>query len=259
VQAPVPEPAFTVESFPVGWSSEVAAAALTHARSCFPNESVGFVEAGRYVPAENTSPQPGEYVQMSMADHLRLENKSTIFVHSHPDGPQCPSERDMRSQRMWGNPFVIVPIEVGGLIGQPFAWGHETEPAPLLGRPFRHGIYDCVTLVRDWYRRHRGVTFTDEPRDWGWWSNGSGQDLYIQCFMREGFTAIHPNDALQEGDVLLYAMRSKVAQHSAVVMADPALIMHHPAAYQEYDPTRRSGIDLRHRWQRFVVGALRLA
>lgn len=161
----------------------------------------------------------------------------------------------MRAQEAWGVPFVVLPLDDGGPIGPAFAWGHG-EVLPYEGRPFRHGIHDCYALIRDWYAGQRGVALDDFPRDWEWWAMNPPLDLYAQGFASQGFTEIPLAEAVQEGDLIFYAIRSAVVQHAAIVI-DQHRILHHPAGLREYDLTRRSTMDLRASWMRFARMAVR--
>lgn len=95
----------------------------------------------------------------------------------------------------------------------------------LLGRPFKHGTTDCYGLVRDFYRDNFGLTLRNYARPDNHWDNGF--NLYMELFHAEGF---RPLDVLpmywRPGDSLLMAIRSRVANHAAVVVED-GLILHH--------------------------------
>lgn len=262
LSAAIPEPTFAAESLPGSWTGTVAEAAWQHAGEVFPNESMGFVFDGQYHRLENAAEEPASFGALSSQAEVQvaqmLEQPGILFVHSHPRGLECPSAVDMRTQRNWGIPFVVLPLNEKGPIGSAFSWGHGEQQSPLLHRPFRHGIFDCVTLIRDWYEQNRGIRFVDEPRDWAWWEHDPDQDLYRRCYQREGFQQIDVGEATQPGDVLFYSLRSSVPQHAAVVI-DVQRILHHIAGLRPYDTSRRSGYDLRSRWHRFAVMAVRHA
>ena len=58
-------------------------------------------------------------------------------------------------------------------------------------------------------------------------------------FTALGFERISPQEAIQPGDVLLFAFRFGVPMHGAVVV-DRDLLMHHSAGQRAYDRTRLS-------------------
>jgi cell wall-associated NlpC family hydrolase len=248
-------PTLAVESLPSTWTLEVAAAAWAHAVEAYPQEAVGVVEKGAYERFDNRADNPSLHVSIDAESAARLV-PGTMLVHSHPDGWQCPSAADMRAQSQLGIPFMILPIGKDGPTGKAFSFGDATD-VPLLGRPFRHGKFDCYSLVRDYYKT-RGLALSEYPRDWEWWSGPTPLDLYTEGFSKEGFVEIAVEEATQEGDALLCAIRARVPQHAAIVL-DRHRILHHPAGLREYDPTRLSCIDIRSTWARFALRAVRHA
>lgn len=224
-----------------------------HALEAYPNESVGVVRMGSYEPLVNQSSEPGQHVALDPISIAGL-GPDDILVHSHPDGLQCPSALDMKSQAQLGIPFIVLPVGKGGPTGKAFAFGY-TEDLPLLGRPFRHGVLDCYSLCRSFYREEMGLELTDVPRDWEWWNQDPPLNLYIEGYASQGFTEVPVSDT-RPGDAILFALRSRIVQHAAIVI-DSHRILHHPAGLREFDPTRLSTFDLRSIWIRFAVTAVR--
>jgi proteasome lid subunit RPN8/RPN11 len=242
-------PPYASPAFPVEWTEEVSRAARNHAQACYPAEAVGIVTDGAFVPLINQSSEPGLEVALSDDDWLRAA-QAQVFFHSHPDGPACPSEADMRYQMQLGIPFVVVTWPIGDM----FCWGDTLEPAPLIGRGFRHGVHDCYSLVRDWYWQQRQVRLADAPRGWEWWNHG--QKIYADGLKAAGFVTIPINEAIEPGDGLLFNFRSKTPMHAALVTT-PDLLMHHVAGIRAYDPTRLSALVPRLRWARHATLAVR--
>lgn len=236
---------------PSAWTDAIHQAAKQHTGDAYPHEAVGIAERGEYVRLENRSAEPGKDVALSDEDLMRVAS-ADVFFHSHPDGLGCPSESDMRYQAQLGIPFVVMCWPLYDV----FWWGDELAMAPLLGRGFRHGVHDCYSLVRDYYRSERRILLPDQARSWDWWSKASGQDHYRAHFEEAGFHKIDVRDATQPGDGLLMSFAYAVPMHGAVVM-DRDLIMHHPAGVKAVDPTRLSCLVPRTRYLRHVTMALR--
>jgi cell wall-associated NlpC family hydrolase len=258
MQTPVSGPSLANPRLPGGWTDTISADAWAHAADAYPHESLGIAWpglGGLYERLANESPEPDRYAAVSDVDIKRITAAGAMVVHSHPDGPQCPSAADMRCQAAWGVPFVVLPIRANGPMGPAFGWGYGEE-LPYEGRPFRHGIWDCFRLIRDWFERERGIIIPDTPRDWEWWHHTPDLDLYRAGSAAQGFRDIPINDATHTGDVIFYTLRAKIPQHAAIVV-DPHLILHHPAGMLEWDPGRRSTRDLRSRWQPFATAAVR--
>jgi len=248
---PLPFPAVpSSRALPVLWSADIDRAAREHAHEVRPHEAAGIVENGYYVRLDNVAPNPETEVALSDADRVRVM-AADVFFHSHPGGPACPSQEDMQFQLDTGLPCVVYVPETNDL----FAWGDMLPTAPLVGRAFRHGIYDCYGAVRDWYVQHKGVLLPEGARGWEWWSKG--QDLYSENFARAGFTVLPIAEATQPGDLLMYRFNYKVLMHAAVVHTDPNLLFHHTAGRSEFDPSRVSGFVPRMRWVRLAYSAVR--
>jgi len=238
--------------FPEEWTSHIAKKAYQHAQDVYPHEAAGIAnDNGEYIPLENMSDMPDKDVSLNDADLLKVA-EATVFFHSHPDGPACPSFTDMVYQQQLEIPFVILPLP----LGDPFVFAAEgLEKAPLIGRAFRHGVHDCYSLIRDRYLE-KGIYFPDQPRGWEWWNKG--MDYYnMKNFTDYGMRVIDKDKARQEDDILLFQFGFSVIMHGAIVCKDPNLIMHHTSGSKPFDTTRVSSMVPRLRWQRHVKLALR--
>ena len=168
------------------------------------------------------------------------------LVISHPDDSASdnpdpllftPSAAEMRAQMALAVPFAVV-VCTGSAAYVPWWFGDQRPTPGLIGRPFRHGVTDCYSFVRDWYRLEYGLRIPDFPRDWEWWKKG--QDLYGQGFHRAGGRCIDPADA-RPGDVVLCRIRSRVPNHAVVLMPD-GWVGHHFGSTAPYDPSAQSRV-----------------
>lgn len=90
------------------------------------------------------------------------------------------------------------------------------------GRPFLHGLFDCYTLVRDYYKRNFQIFLpTNIQRDWEWWNKG--QNLYLENAKDCSFIE---SDDIQKHDVLIMNINSPVPNHAAIYLGD-GKILHH--------------------------------
>jgi cell wall-associated NlpC family hydrolase len=236
-------------AMPAAWTTEVDAAARLHALAQYPKEAGGIVADGQFHPLENISVSPEHEIGLSEEDLLRVAT-ADVFFHSHPDGIGSPTAHDMIYQQQLGIPFVVMVLPDPDV----FAFG-DLAMAPLLGRGFRHGVHDCFSLMRDWYKM-RNVVVPDQPRDWSWWSKG--QNLYLDNLETAGFQRIDPMKATQEGDVLLFSFNFKVPMHGGLVLPG-GLMLHHASGAKAVDPTRLSATVPRVRYQQHITYALRRA
>jgi proteasome lid subunit RPN8/RPN11 len=235
--------------FPAQWTHDVAEAAYNHAAEVYPGEAAGIVTGGAYQRLDNISATPEHDVLLSDDDLIRVAG-ADVFFHSHPDGMGVPSEQDMIYQKQLGIPFVVMCLPIYDC----FCWGDTLERAPLIGRGFRHGVHDCYSLVRDWYREAGIVDLDEWPRGWEWWNHG--RNFYADNFEATGFTKIPIAEATQRGDGLLFAFNYKVPMHAALVI-DRDLLLHHASGSRAVDPTRLSTTVPRFRYLRHAVVAVR--
>ncbi|QEX18482.1 tail protein [Hypericibacter terrae] len=243
----------------------VSAAARAHAVAAWPNEAVGFVVAGVYEPQANIAIESAETFAVTDAAYLDAVSRGLQgIVHSHPvlDGQYpvaWPSASDMRAQIATDLPWGIVVAGKESAV-PPFWWGDAVPMPKLKGRPFRHGVTDCMSLIRDWYRQERGVTLPVGPRDWDWWAKpegAEGRNLYLENFGPAGFTVVDKATA-QRGDVFLAkaGLKTTVPNHGAVYLGR-GLILHHKAGRLGFDPSRLSIEEPVARWMPFITHCLR--
>jgi proteasome lid subunit RPN8/RPN11 len=219
-----------------------------YTKSEYPKEACGFLVAdGRkqvFVPSRNIADKPLEDFTTHPEDYLIAKSRGTIIAlcHSHPDARASASPSDRVACETSKMPWYIL------------SWpGNELEriepsgyTAPLLGRPFVHGIHDCYALVRDYYQRELRIELPDFDRPAEWWYKGRDAqgvihdyretpvadwgkykpfDLLAENFELAGFTRVSelkPND----GIMMQLGPRVTVANHTAVYLGD-GIMLHH--------------------------------
>ena len=223
------------------------------ASAAYPNEAVWLITAAGCRQVANVADDPRSDFVVSKAD-LRKAYSETLLavVHSHPDGPECPSLADMRGQVASAVPWAIIPVR-GGVPGQLFWFGDGSPKAPLIGRGFRHGVTDCYSLIRDYYSEELGIALPEFPRAWQWWLDGS-QD-YLDGFPKAGFVEIKAEDA-KPGDVWLAMVKSKTPNHGGVLL-NSGLVLHHPGGAGPYQPDQLSRKEPLGRWLPYITTWLR--
>lgn len=216
---------------------ETMQAIHSHALAEYPRECCGYVVVAkgreRYLPFPNMAATPSEHFVLSGESYAAADAQGeiTALVHSHPDMTAAPSEADRVQCEASELPWVIVSV-------MPAASGPEVvdtaviEPsgyqAPLVGRSFAHGVLDCWSLCRDWYKREWGLDMPNPERPDNWWDDGTS-DLYTSNLAAAGFERVLDGAAdLRVGDLILMQIRSgnRVPNHAAVYIGD-GLILHH--------------------------------
>ncbi len=233
--------------------------AIIHAEAEAPRESCGVIVLTQtgplYIACRNIA-HDHEHFMIAGGDYARAEDTGRVamIVHSHVYEPPKPSLADLEGIERTGLPWLIVNVPTGSYtVTRPSGF-----KAPLLGRPFVHGVHDCYAIVRDVYAEH-GIALRDYPRAFGWWDDPLGPNLYRDNFANEGFVPIIAHSPssddlklLQPLDLLLMNIRAQRDNHMAVYLGD-GVILHHligaasrREAYQEFYQRRTTAV-LRHR------------
>lgn len=222
-------------------SNSIISSAQRHAGECYPQESCGVVIAGTYTPSVNSHEDPCNYFRISAAEYIRLATIGDIqaIVHSHPDGPDYPSLHDMEKQQAGNVPWLIIPTN-----SAPFWFGDQVPIAPYEGREFKAGVFDCYSLIRDWYRKEKDIVLIDVPRDHAWWEKGG--NLYMDNLVRAGFRKLNEGEPLQQGDCLLASILAPGIINHAGVYLGSNQFLHHLSG-------RLSKIDLFSTWQKYFT------
>lgn len=205
----------------------MAAEMLRHAETAYPNEACGLVIAvgskPRVVACKNVAERPWEHFSISDDERDAVSERGKVIGvwHSHVNETADPSPGD------------LVMIEATQLPWHIVSWPSReyayAEPcgykAPYEGRPFVHGILDCYAIIRDWYQRECGITLTDYPREYEWWTR-PGRDLYLENFSREGFVRLI-DQPFRRGDVLLMRLGDTLTTNHGVVYLGDGSMLHH--------------------------------
>lgn len=209
-----------------------------HALAGYPREICGLIvlEKGQevYVPCRNAASTPTEHFVLAPQDYAAAEDRGQVVavVHSHPGAPARPSMIDKAMCEASGiDHWVIVALGVqadGSIAVDDWCeFGPSGYIPPLVGREFSHGVLDCYSLVRDWYRVERGVMLPNFSRADNWWEDGKS-NLYVDNYEAAGFTNLGPDIEPEPGDVLLMQIRSKngVPNHAGVYLGDGVFVHH---------------------------------
>lgn len=209
-------------------------AAINHAEQEYPRESCGLIVNGMYYPCRNEAVDPGEQFVINQQDYFSALDMGEIeaVIHSHPNAPPKPSPADLASCEETDVPWGIIGItknDAGEFIVNT-AWiapcGYQ---APLIGRQYVWGVFDCLTVVLDYYQRELGVDlgkFERPSEDW----HKNNEDIYTRELLQKGFEKITGTPA--QGDIVLMQIRAKVPNHAAIFLENGMLATepeHYPA------------------------------
>jgi len=207
-------------------TNSITATILEHAKETIDKEICGLIVVfkGRekYVRCRNISEtDSSDHFVIHPEDYAAAEDFGTIttVVHSHPRTNPKPSEADLVGIEKSGLPWLIVnPRTEQHTITKPTGY-----KAPLVGRPFVHGILDCYAIIKDYFKENLSIEMPEYFRQDDWWHNG--QSLYRDNFEKAGFREV-PMTALKVHDCFIICNGATEPNHAAVYIEE-GKILHH--------------------------------
>lgn len=206
------------------FGTDVLIESRKHAEEEFPKESVGFVVDGKYVRVKNIHTEPEQHFKVHPKTIAKYKGKIQAVIHSHnisidPTTGKTvhltfPSKSDMEAQIAWNIPFGIQYVTEEGA-GNILWWGRGVPVADYEGRPYVYGVYDCFSVILDYYREELGIDLPDFPREDEWWERD--EDVYVNHMKDYGMIKVDKDD-LQPNDVILLTIRSNVANHAILYL-----------------------------------------
>lgn len=219
--------------------------------SQYPEEACGIVVDGGFLPCENILPESARKTGFQIASGTlkRYAGRIQTVIHSHIDNPPYPSVFDMKRQIETNIPWYIGVVTKNG-VADDFWFGKFHDDVKNL--PFRHGVSDCYSLVRDWYKIG-GTILPDLPRSWEWWKTS---DLLTESFESAGFRRLAADEPKRLHDVICIGVKTDIPHHCAIYLGNDK-ILHHPGGRLPYDPHRKPIVESIYRWSRHVKFGLR--
>lgn len=186
-------------------------------------ETCGFVlQGGAVIEVENVSKTPETHFEIGPSDYLHADIagiEGVWHTHLELDGFSPLDQQVLAGDSL---PWAVYCLKSGK-----FHQCNPNAPAPLLGRPFCFGVYDCYSLVTD-KLAELGVQLPQWPRGlYGEWN----QPLF-KPFDDEALNVGSPvlDELYQEGDILLMNLGDHPGHTDHVgVFVDHQRFLHHPA------------------------------
>lgn len=198
-----------------------------------PNECCGFVSVNKVgevnvLECENRAFNKKDNFEISPMDFIKASKYGHVaaFYHSHfsdckKDGVDRFSRQDIDTSNESCIPAFMYCVSTDTF---DYLYPQSYEPVELLGRPFVRGIWDCHTLVRDYYKINRNIIltsyfFTKPPTD----ETDYG---FKKALENEGAYEIKLSD-IKENDILVFKNRSGKENHMGVYIGNGEY-MHQP-------------------------------
>lgn len=176
-------------------------------------------------PAEEHPDNPKSYFVADPETSAKAERSGYVAIyHSHANGNGDFTDSDGAQCKKSGVPWVLYDVHHN-------AWNYldPSGDAPYLGRRFCWGVYDCYSLIRDYYRREFGIVwddfvrpnFKDEDGIFFW--QKPDFNMFEEHYATQDMEAIAGDvstTSVQKGDVLLMAMHGGNVNHIGVITED---------------------------------------
>lgn len=204
------------------FNESVRKASASHAEKEFPKESVGLVVNQKYIPIKNSSKDPENHFRVHPRSLAKYHGSIQAVIHSHnitvdpktrmSKHSRWPSKLDQETQIAWDIPFGIQYVTNEGA-GNILWWGNQIPIAHYEGRPYIFGVYDCFSIITDYYRGELNIDLPNFPREDEFWKNN--ENLYLDNIRAYGFEQV---SELQKYDVILLTIRSSVPNHAILYL-----------------------------------------
>jgi len=197
--------------------------AIEHAKSEYPNESCGIIVNDEYIPFKNEHDNPSKAFQIK--DNLffsyYIDNKVQCLIHSHNNFNMA-SYQDQVQQKELDIPFCIINLRNRSLMDC-IVFGSK-KPAPLFGRPFFYGAFDCLTLVSDYIKQELDIDLPNPPKEWNFWIKGV--PMFENNLTDVSYSYINTSDR-QKNDLILYNIgNTKYINHVGVLIGKDEVLHH---------------------------------
>jgi|TARA_Y100000590_G_scaffold117315_1_gene134083 proteasome lid subunit RPN8/RPN11 len=177
----------------------------------------------KFFPCKNKAEDPKHDFVIDPYDYKAVADEADIVgvIHSHPgQGYPEPSPVDRAACNRLGIPWYI--------FGGDDEWAKlepKEESFELLGRPFVFGVYDCYTIVKDYFAKQDIHFRPDWSYEWEFWKQG--KNYYLERYAEEGFSKV-TDGSLQMHDVILMALNADTTNHAGIYVGKGKMLHHAP-------------------------------
>jgi proteasome lid subunit RPN8/RPN11 len=183
-----------------------------YAREVLPSEACGIVVNNKFVPCANVHSSPLTNFAIDAKDYAKAEKTGSIqaIFHSHTDFLSDFTRHDVRGCKQSNLPWLL--YAAGANL---WAYIDPTGNAPYIGRPWQYGIYDCYSLVRDFYKKEFAIELDDYERGEEFEWTSPEWRMFEKNFTAQGF--VDAELPYRRGDVLLMQLQASFPNHVGVI------------------------------------------
>ena len=199
----------------------------------YPKEACGLIVTDRKrsiaVPCKNVAEDPCAHFMIDPTDYANACQLGEVIGvwHTHVELSPKPSEADLACCEVTALPWYIMGIyraEDGSFHTSPIeSFGPSGFEMPYVGRPYVMGVFDCFSLLRDFYGREFNIPLKDYPRIR---EDGDLNRAHMPEVATElGFVRLL-DEVPRHGDVFLIQTDHDFPGHIAIYL-EGGLILHH--------------------------------
>lgn len=205
------------------------------AKSKYPEESCGLIlkkqDGYQFIECENIAQDKEN--NFKIADEVMLKYSKELYsiFHSHVESstPKA-SLADIKLCEAWdcAGSIVFLSSNDNNICSDLVFYGSKVIYKKLVGRPFYYNVFDCFTLIKDYYYNCLSMSLDFVYSDYGWWGHTEHSDsLYLSEYNRLGLHEIDIRKELQKGDILVMKLgRSKCLNHGAIYLGNNKILHH---------------------------------
>ena len=198
----------------------------------YPQESCGLVlKSGKKsitVACKNISSDPRSNFTICPIDYAKATELGEVvgIWHTHVEIPPRASDADKVGCERSGLPWYIVSIRKNGEEFE-FEGPNRIEPEafemPYLERPYEENVFNCYSIVQDYYKREFGITLSDRPF---FLNDGTpAHTTFKSAYSEEGFVRLHDEEP-KNGDVFMMQISANDPNHLGVYVG-AGVFLHH--------------------------------
>lgn len=199
----------------------------------YPNEACGLViKVGKkslVLECGNQAEDKLNQFRISADDFAAASDAGEVIGvwHTHCDRPETPSDADRAgceaSEVTWYIMSVMGDKDGLRAFSEVLVLNADGFAMPYLERPYVFGVFDCYSLIADYYKREYALTLGNYAHIDNW--ANLGHNFFVDNYKAEGFVVLIDQEPAV-GDVFLIQTEAKVPNHVALYLGDEK-IMHH--------------------------------
>ncbi len=199
----------------------------------YPQESCGLILKNNKkfttIACKNISGEPKSSFTICPVDYAKATELGEVVGvwHTHVEIPPRASDADKVGCERSGLPWYIVSIRKKGEEFE-FEGPNRIEPEsfemPYLERPYEENVFNCYTIVQDYYKREFDISLGDYPFRL---SDGTpaATEKFKSCYEKEGFVRLHDEEP-KNGDIFMMQISADSPNHVGVYVGEGAFIHH---------------------------------